>query len=102
MGSVIDHFVLNFELQAGDAPFNTTIDGTNYGSNLTFTVSLSVVCLANFYGPNCSVECIPQRSSELGFYDCLGNGSKKCLPGFTGDSCDIGMLRVCCGLYVET
>ena len=82
--------MLDFELQSGD-DLNATIDGTVYRSGMTFTVSLSLTCRTNFYGPNCSVKCVQQRSDELGYYDCLGDGSRQCLPGYRGENCTIAI-----------
>ena len=85
----------DFELQPGDDPLNATVNGATYGSNVTFTVNLSLICLDNFYGPNCSVECVPQSSDELGYYSCLSNGRRQCLPGYGGEKCTIAMIGMC-------
>ena len=93
VGSVVEYFVYDFELQAEDDPLNATINGTRNDSNVTFTVSLSLMCFPNFYGPNCSVECVPRSSDELGFYTCLSNGSRQCLPDYEGENCTIPIGR---------
>ena len=86
MGNVIDYFVLDFTLASGDTLVNQTINGSYFGSDVTFTVSLSLRCLAYFYGPDCSMYCYPANSSEMGHYTCLSDGSKQCLPGYQNET----------------
>ena len=79
---VIEYFVLDFILSVGDTIEYHTINGTFFGSDVTFTVSLSLRCAANFYGPDCSIYCSPVNSSEKGHHTCLRDGRKQCLPGY--------------------
>ena len=78
---VIEYFQFDFELGLNDPPLNGTVEGTFYGSNMTFAFVLTLTCLGNFYGPNCSVYCKPENSSK-GHYRCLDDGSKECLTGY--------------------
>ena len=84
---LIEYFQLDFELGLNDPPLNRTINGTFFGSYMTFTFGLSLTCLGHFYGPNCSVYCRPENSSR-GHYTCLSDGSKQCLHGYTNTSSD--------------
>ena len=84
---LIEYFQLDFELGFNDPPLNRTINGTFFGSYMTFTIDLSLTCLGHFYGPNCSVYCFPENSSR-GHYTCLSDGSKQCLHGYTNTSSD--------------
>ena len=88
--TVIDYFVLNFTLAVGETQFNQTMDGTVFGSDVTFTVSLNLTCPALYYGPDCSIYCRPANSSDMGHYTCLSDGSRQCLPGYMGELCDEG------------
>ena len=83
--NVIDYFVLNFMLAVGEAQLNQRIDGTFFGSDVTFTVSFSLTCPANFYGSDCSTYCRPANSSDRGHYTCLSDGSRQCLPGYQNE-----------------
>ena len=80
--NVIDYFVLDFILSVGDTIDNHTINGTFFGSDVTFTVNLFLICGADSYGPNCSIHCSPANTSERGHYTCLSDGRKQCLPGY--------------------
>ena len=84
---LIEYFQLNFELGLNDPPLNRTINGTFFGSYMTFTIDLSLTCLDHFYGSNCSVYC-RQEDSSRGHYTCLSDGSKQCLHGYTNTSSD--------------
>jgi len=51
----------------------------------------SIPCAEFYYGaPNCGIFCRPTDSCE-GHYTCSGNGSRVCLPGWTGDNCTVSM-----------
>ena len=89
---IVEYFELNFQINLGNPTLNATIDGSFFPSHMSFTVSLSLMCLSDFYGPNCSVFCYPANSSELGYYTCNSDGSRECLPGYGGSSCDEGLL----------
>ena len=83
---IVEYFQLDFELSLNDPPLNRTINGSFYGSHMTFTFGLSLTCLTHFYGPNCSVLCRPVDSNDQGHYRCLSDGSKQCLPGYQNTS----------------
>ena len=84
--NVIDYFVFNFMLAVGETQLNERIDGTFFGSDVTFTVSLNLTCPANYYGPDCSIYCRPANSSDRGHYTCLSDGSRQCLPGYRNET----------------
>ena len=86
MVDVIDYFVLDFTLAVGERLIDQKISGSYFGSAVTFTVSLSLRCLADFYGPDCTMYCYPANSSEMGHYTCLRDGSKQCLPGYQNET----------------
>ena len=51
-------------------------------------VELTVYCDPTFYGPDCSVQCVPQDSDGQGHYTCdESTGAKVCRPGYAGDLC---------------
>ena len=83
---VIDYLVLDFTLAVGENLTDQIINGRFFGSDVTFTVSLSLSCFTNFYGPDCSTYCHPANSSEMGHYTCLSDGSKQCLPGYQNEA----------------
>lgn len=51
----------------------------------TLHMSLVVRCDENYYGPSCS--CQPSDDDVNGHYACAEDGTKLCLPGWTGESC---------------
>ena len=81
-----DYFVLDFTLAVGERLTDQIINGRFFGSDVTFTVSLSLRCWTDFYGPDCSMYCYPANSSEMGHYTCLSDGSKQCLPGYQNET----------------
>ncbi|XP_064605715.1 uncharacterized protein LOC135470608 [Liolophura sinensis] len=51
------------------------------------TVALEAYCDVSFYGPSCSVNCVPENDC-LGHYECnKTTGENICLPGWTGSNC---------------
>ena len=84
---IVEYFQLDFELGLNDPPMNLTINGSFYGSYMTFTLRLTLNCMTHFYGENCSVYCRPEDSDQ-GHYTCLSNGTKVCLPGYQNTSTD--------------
>ena len=52
-----------------------------------------VVCDPFYYGDSCNVMCKGLQSRTFGHYECLANGTRKCLPGWTGDYCTNGESR---------
>ena len=85
---VIDYFVLKFTLTVGQTRVNQRIDGTFFRSDVTFTVSLNLICPAHFYSADCSIYCRPANSSDMGHYTCLSDGSRQCLPGYLNETTD--------------
>ena len=67
--NVID-YVLCIGLHTGKWRYtsqsNNKINGNYFGSDVTFTVSLSLRCWTDFYGPDCSIYCYPANSSKMG------------------------------------
>ena len=84
--NIIDYFVFDFALVPGNSLNYQTINGTFFGSKVTFTVSFDVACTPNFYGSDCSVYCLAADSDDSGHYTCFSNGSKQCLPGYVNES----------------
>ena len=83
---VVDFLALNFSLSPGETLDNQTLSGHHFGSNVTFTVSFSLTCRANFYGSDCTVHCRPADSDELGHYSCLSDGRIQCLEGYRNET----------------
>ncbi|KAL8573410.1 hypothetical protein ACOMHN_032425 [Nucella lapillus] len=47
-----------------------------------------VMCDVNYYGSGCDRLCRESNDSIAGHYTCDVNGSRVCLPGWKGDSCN--------------
>ena len=56
------------------------------GSRATVKLQLELYCAKNYYGPSCSVECIP-RDDSSGHYTCDNQGRKVCRRHWYGGSC---------------
>ncbi|CAI8055502.1 Protein jagged-1b [Geodia barretti] len=84
---IVEYFQLDFELSVNDPPMNLTLNGSFYGSYMTFALRLTRTCLPLYYGDNCSIYCKPE-DSDGGHYTCLSNGTKQCLPGYQNTSTD--------------
>lgn len=46
-----------------------------------------VKCDKHYYGKSCNVFCKGSVNSTFGHYECMPDGTRKCLPGWTGDYC---------------
>ena len=102
MGSnVIDYFVFDFALVPGNTLNYQTINGTFFGSNVTFTVSFDLICTLDSYGPNC-IYCLATDSDDSGHYTCLDDGSKQCLPGYVNTSSVCTMCEPAAGCGKST
>ncbi|KAL9975607.1 hypothetical protein ACROYT_G012788 [Oculina patagonica] len=53
---------------------------------VTVTLDLELYCDANYYGPRCSVKCVP-RDDSSGHYTCDSQGRKVCRRHWYGNSC---------------
>ena len=83
---VVDYLALDFSLSPGETLDNQKLSGHHFGSDVTFTVSFSLTCRANFYGSDCTVYCRPADSDELGHYSCLSDGRIQCLEGYRNET----------------
>lgn len=53
---------------------------------------ITTFCDNNWYDPGCNTNCVPQDSCD-GHYTCNPiDGSKVCLPGYSGTYCEIADL----------
>lgn len=50
--------------------------------------SYRVICSDHYYGDNCSRLC-KKRNDHFGHYVCQPDGSLSCLPGWTGEYCEL-------------
>ena len=50
------------------------------------TVSVTIYCNQNFYGPRCDIECLDGGMS--GHYSCSSNGTKVCHRNYYGQDCE--------------
>lgn len=65
------------------------ISSTSTGRSI-IKLSYRYRCRQNYYGPMCSLYCVP-RDSTLGHYTCDPvTGSRVCGPGWSGTRCDEG------------
>ena len=102
MGSnVIDYFVFDFALVPEHALNYQIINGTFFGSKVTFTVSFDVACIPDSYGPYC-IYCLAADSDDSGHYTCLSDGSKQCLPGYVNESTNCTMCELAAGCGKST
>ena len=58
-----------------------------------------VICNDHFYGNGCQLLCAA-RDDKFGHFRCSANGTRLCLPGFSGDYCDKRMSIFCCWLSI--
>nr|KAG5706023.1 hypothetical protein BaRGS_028132 [Batillaria attramentaria] len=58
---------------------------------VTLNVDVMVFCGPNSYGSSCSIICVPQNDASAGYTCDLKTGSKICLDGWTGESCDVSV-----------
>ena len=65
-------------------PFRKSL--TLRGRYVTIALDLELYCDRNFYGPSCSVKCVP-RDDSSGHYTCDKLGRKVCRPDWYGASC---------------
>ena len=75
-------------LSPGETLNNISLPGVlraSIRSDVIFTVSFSLDCEWDYYGPNCTVYCRPSDSDELGHYSCLSNGSIQCLQDYQNE-----------------
>ncbi len=70
----------------------TVVSTTSIGGySRTLQLSYQVICLRDldYYGPECSVYCVP-RNDSIGHYTCdESDGMKICLPDYYGPECSI-------------
>ncbi|XP_074654184.1 uncharacterized protein LOC141908184 [Tubulanus polymorphus] len=53
----------------------------------SLTIEVKAFCNPNYYGPQCTIKCMNQDDAN-GHYLCdEETGERKCLPGWSGDSC---------------
>ena len=74
-------------------PNKTWESHTYNGLAATIVYKIRVICDPNYYGSRCIKFCQP-RNDSFGHYTCNENGNKVCLPGWRGNRCDIGWLKV--------
>lgn len=55
--------------------------------NFRLYIESAVYCASNFYGPQCDVYCLASDSCDGHFTCDPVDGSRDCLPGWTGDDC---------------
>ena len=58
--------------------------------NTDLSFRFRVKCDGNYYGTGCDVLCRESDDPIIGHYGCDANGSRVCLPGWYGESCDKG------------
>ena len=91
----LDNIFIEMEL-AESKNFTTVEEFTGDMNRVSVSMTFRVmVCLENYYGPNCDIYCLAQDNSETGHYNCNDDGSIRCLPGFenVNNNCRDGMLH---------
>ena len=84
---LIDEGVTNFTLSVVDRATGgfteLTTDEGNYNM-ATFSITIKVVCLENYYGSDYSILsfCEPQDDDTIGHYTCDSNNNLVCLNGY--------------------
>eukprot|EP00794_Sanderia_malayensis_P004795 gene4795-5422_t len=62
----------------------------------------SLVCRQNYYGNNCRVYCVPQDDPLHGHFNCeVNSGRRLCLPGWTGDYCNVTRTSIAQSLHTN-
>ena len=87
--SLVNVLMDTISLSPGETLNNISLPGVlraSIRSDVIFTVSFSLNCEEDCYGPNCTDYCQPSDSDELGHYSCLSNGSIQCLPDYQNES----------------
>ncbi|XP_052686989.1 uncharacterized protein LOC128166095 isoform X1 [Crassostrea angulata] len=65
------------------------IRGERKNNPTRLNFSLASYCDQNYYGEDCSINCVPEDFGCNGHYRCRADGAKICLPGWKGPNCDI-------------
>uniref|UniRef100_K1PXU0 Delta-like protein n=1 Tax=Magallana gigas TaxID=29159 RepID=K1PXU0_MAGGI len=65
------------------------IRGERKNNPTRLNFSLASYCDQNYYGEDCSINCVPEDFGCNGHYRCGADGAKICLPGWKGPNCDI-------------
>ncbi len=77
------------ELHKETTPLTIVSTTSSGGYSRTLQLSYQVICLPDYYGPECSVYCVP-RDDSIGHYTCdETDGTKICLPDYYGPECSI-------------
>lgn len=71
---------------------------SHIGTVANITFSYRVICQQNYYGDSCSKLCVP-RDDRYGHYTCNRNGTKVCLPGWSGGYCSEGTVQLLDACY---
>ena len=82
----VDAFFIDIDIQPGSDYTNRTTYRGFYGIG-ELDLSFQVMCLENFYGPDCATECIPMDSNVTGHFTCNSDGSRVCLTGYAAPAC---------------
>ena len=91
--SVSDQLVDNFSIDLnttflipGAIFTERTVHNGSFGFG-QFELSLRVSCAANFFGPNCATDCVPQCDLNGECMDDINTFTCECNAGFTGADC---------------
>ncbi len=77
------------ELNRETTPLPVTNTESRHDSTRTLQLSYRVICTSDYYGPNCSVYCVP-RDDSSGHYTCnQTDGSRICTSHFYGPDCSV-------------
>ena len=56
-------------------------------NRVSLVLSYSLSCIQNYYGSDCSVNCIPYNDNDNGHYTCnITNGAKICRDGWQNET----------------
>ena len=86
----IDRFSKNIDLNTVRSGPPSLRDGSERvvlsSKRVRIELDLDVYCETHFYGPSCSVKCVP-RDDSSGHYTCDSQGRKVCRSGWYGEDC---------------
>ena len=81
---LVDIVIVQLSALAVKSTFTTvnTYSGM-YGNSIS--LQFRVTCAETYYGTDCTTKCVPTDNTD-GHYSCNSDGTKACLPGWSGAS----------------
>lgn len=87
--------IMRLTMQRWLAVGDTWENNVHRDNHTVLRFAFRVRCDEHHYGPGCAVTCRP-RDDKFGHFTCSEQGGKVCLPGWTGDYCDVAVCAPGC------